>query len=77
MRWRYESETERRKKREQWHRWFAWHPVALTSGGECRWLEVIERREQLLYGEHLFHVGDYYSFPNVGWYSAWEYRPCQ
>lgn len=29
-------------KLQQWHRWFAWHPVRLN--GECVWLETVERR---------------------------------
>jgi hypothetical protein len=28
--------------REEWHRWFAWHPV--KAGGGLVWLEWIERR---------------------------------
>lgn len=25
-----------------WHRWFAWHPVPLTTGGWA-WLRTVER----------------------------------
>lgn len=33
----------RRAKREQWHHWFAWHPVTV-QGGHCHWLELVERK---------------------------------
>jgi len=31
-----------RHDREEWHRWFAWHPV--TVGKEWVWWEHVERR---------------------------------
>ena len=34
-------------KLQQWHRWFAWHPVKVRSLNEkpyCIWLETVERR---------------------------------
>ena len=27
----------------QWHQWFAWKPVSVGEG-DCRWLEVVERK---------------------------------
>lgn len=30
---------------EQWHRWFAWHPVRVAKN-DCRWLEVVERKAE-------------------------------
>lgn len=33
---------------EQWHRWFAWHPVRIGSR-DCRWLEYVERKGEYGY----------------------------
>lgn len=38
------TEGEKIKKRENWHDKFAWLPKRVASG-DCRWLEIIERRE--------------------------------
>jgi hypothetical protein len=58
MRWRSESWGTKLARLEQWHRWFAWHPVRI--GEELLWLESVER----LGKSH----GGYYPF----W--TWEYR---
>lgn len=41
----FENWRARVVRRQQWHRWFAWHPVALTDD-PCRsvWLQPVERR---------------------------------
>lgn len=54
---------EERNRLEQWHRHFALFPVRIGSG-ECRWLEVVERR------------GTDWSWWN-DCHSTWEYRPCK
>lgn len=46
---------------EKWHKWFAWHPITL-GGGDCRWLETIERK------------GTYSSLSLVGCEWVYEYR---
>lgn len=38
-----ETWEEKRKRLEQWHRWFAWHPVKVEDH-DCRWFEVVERQ---------------------------------
>ena len=44
--------------KEQWHQWFAWHPVRV--GDECIWLETIYRK------------GTYHASIAEVW--TWEYR---
>lgn len=40
----------------EWRPWFAWYPVRI-SGGECRWLEYVERRaKRVAVGMFLEHV---------------------
>lgn len=51
--------AEKKAALEEWHRWFAWHPVRVGSH-DCRWLERIERR------------GVTYYDPIAMW--EWEYR---
>lgn len=34
-------------RKTQWHKWFAWYPVAIEKPGGCKlwvWLEIVERR---------------------------------
>lgn len=45
--------AEKKEAKEQWHPWFAWHPVRIGSG-DCRWLETIERK-----GEYYIGGGGY------------------
>lgn len=40
---------ERESALQQWHRWFAWKPVRVGPR-DCRWLETVERRRELLSG---------------------------
>lgn len=35
-------------KRTEWHRWFAWHPVKLESGGYV-WMQFVQRRMYKFY----------------------------
>ncbi len=35
--------------KQLWHSWFAWFPVRVASG-DCRWLELIERRSDYVRG---------------------------
>lgn len=35
-------------RQSQWHKWFAWHPVALVN--ERVWLEHIERQRYIVPG---------------------------
>lgn len=53
MRWKY-------KDLEQWHNWFAWHPVRIYDRNQSKyvwvWLEHIERKGLYLgYGEWSFN----------------------
>lgn len=36
--------------RKQWHQWFAWFPV-MVAERDCRWLEYVERKGSVFYGE--------------------------
>lgn len=49
------------RQKEQWHDWFAWHPIRLGDN-DCRWLETVVRK-----GEHQWCSG--------GFYWQWEYKP--
>lgn len=55
------TSEERRKAKEEWHPWFAWHPVRIGSG-DCRWLETVDRLGTCYRG----YGGDFWS---------WSYRP--
>ena len=35
--------------RENWHRWWAWHPVRLGDTHECVWLGWVQRRGEITY----------------------------
>lgn len=37
------TRAERWAAKCEWHPWFAWFPVRVSSR-DCRWLEVVERR---------------------------------
>ena len=52
--------NDRIRKLNEWHRWFAWHPVQLTDG-RWAWLCDLMRR------------GQYWHTPEAWW--EWEYRP--
>lgn len=56
-----ETWIEKKIRLEQWHRWFAWRPVAVAPH-DCRWLEYVERK-----GER------YIGCSGSCW--DWEYRP--
>ena len=45
-----------------WHRWYAWFPVKVAEG-DCRWLEVVERR-RVVYRLDPTYLADY----------GWKYR---
>lgn len=34
------------ERKQEWHDWFAWHPVRLGEH-DCRWLETVERKGEL------------------------------
>lgn len=44
MRFRYPTREERIRAKEQWHDWFAWHPVRIGGGADIAWLETIQRK---------------------------------
>lgn len=52
------------KRKHEWHKWFAWHPVVVDVDGYGRyifaWLETVERS----FDESRTYTGD----------SAWSYR---
>ena len=58
-----ETPAEKFERLENWHRWFAWHPVRVGSH-DCRWLEYVERKGTLHY---------YYDEYGGHWWT-WEYR---
>lgn len=35
---------------QEWHRWFAWHPVTLWTGDRRVWLRIVSRRRVVGYG---------------------------
>lgn len=35
--------ADRRRRRMNWHNWFAWYPVKVDYC-DCRWLETVQRR---------------------------------
>jgi len=39
----FEANFEKMRAKQNWHDWFAWHPVFCLDGS-CRWLEVVERQ---------------------------------
>ena len=43
MRFKYESEEERKKRLTNWHTWFAWFPVPV-SPNESVWFEYVWRK---------------------------------
>lgn len=47
MKWQSESWAAERARLEDWHGWFAWHPVRI--GEQIVWLEHIERIGELAY----------------------------
>jgi hypothetical protein len=56
---------------DQWHRWFAWCPIADSDNGVgWTWLETVERR----WNHGKYYVGDAsgYVFESGGW----DYRYC-
>lgn len=54
------TSAERRAKKQEWHQWFAWLPVNVGQH-DCRWLERVWRKGQLLGGPD-------------GYYWFFEYR---
>lgn len=55
----------KRERLENWHRWFAWHPVRVGEK-ECRWLEIVWRKGS--YGSKYGWVRMYCGVV------AWKYR---
>ena len=52
--------TSRKQRLENWHRWFAWHPMVMPSG-DLVWLEWIERK--ITYGYDHGPVADHREIP--------------
>jgi hypothetical protein len=46
---------------EEWHSWFAWHPVRI-SNTQLIWLEIVERK------------GNYYRNFGMPGFWVWSYR---
>lgn len=49
-----QKEEEWQRKYENWHCWFAWHPVRI-DGNDCRWLEYVDRK--LVRSEYVYESG--------------------
>lgn len=47
------TQYEKDQDRKKWHRWFAWRPVRVVEG-DCRWLEVVERRGSKYYSGYTY-----------------------
>jgi hypothetical protein len=61
------SWEEKHETRQQWHPWFAWHPVRVGTG-DCRWFEYVDRKVS------------YSDFPFMSPFATWlsiskQYRP--
>lgn len=53
-----ETALERSRRLEQWHRWFAWYPVYVSSH-DWRWFEVVRRQRRYasgVYDGHFYWV---------------------
>lgn len=51
---KWKAMEEKRKKKFEWHTWYAWYPVSVRMG-ECRWLETVQRRRKYYAGEYSCH----------------------
>lgn len=51
------ASRERREARSRWHTWYAVKPVSVARG-HCRWLETVERREDVVFGETVWRYRD-------------------
>jgi len=60
---RERRQREQRYRLEEWHKWFAWFPVRVGKG-DCRWLEVVERK------------GSDWSW-RYDCHDTWDYRACR
>lgn len=76
------TRSERRKAQLEWHRYFAWKPTRVARG-DCRWLEVIERRRERTWLERALRDGNEHeimaaysaTIAAMGWIpDRWEYR---
>ena len=56
-----ESAKAKVKRLEEWHSWFAWHPVRVGEN-DCRWLETVQRKGKLFW----------YGYPDCWW--EWKYK---
>ncbi len=45
---RAQKRAEKIERLQNWHKWFAWRPVRVGNN-DCRWLELVERRGELIY----------------------------
>lgn len=59
MKWKYETWRQKLERLENWHRWFAWHPVWDEECGY--WLEYVDRK------------GHFVAMPDVAFWN-WSYR---
>lgn len=51
-----EAKYDKQRAQEDWHEWYAWRPVKVARG-DCRWLEVVERRCFVRYARCFFCLG--------------------
>lgn len=47
MRWKSESSSVWKNRIQEWHRWFAWHPIRI--GEEKLWLCFVYRRAESIF----------------------------
>lgn len=57
-----ESAAKRINRIQNWHCWFAWHPVQVAEH-DCRWLETVERK------------GTFVDMLPLSSFWKWQYRP--
>lgn len=44
------ADNQEDERLQEWHFWFAWHPVRLDDN-EVRWMEIVGRKAIYYYGE--------------------------
>lgn len=63
MIWKTKRSTAKRRTKQMWHKWFAWHPIRLIYNGTLYsvWWEWVDRKGV-----------PWYSTGSMGW--DWKYR---
>ena len=59
MKWKYETEEQRRKRLSKPHLWFAWYPVELDEDNTKVWLEKVTRKKNFIKGLYTYSWSNY------------------